>query len=542
MKKAGSLYCITAGNPKKVIKPVVWTVLAVSSIYLYFGGTSDNIDVRILWMVWGGMAVFAIVLYFFERKAVHATYHDGYDASAKGRVQLAEHIRKLPLGFLMSKDSGEMGNTMMNDFAQIEEAVTHVLPQLIGGLITAILGFIGMSFVDWRLALAMFAGFPVTFLIIWGVQTIDKRRGAAHTKARIEQTNRLQEYLTGMKIIKAYNLRGSNFTKLEQAFKHFTEESIKLECVSGPFYLVAVSFLQSGLSFITMAGVYLLMGGTLNITTFVMFLFIGTRLFDPLVGAITQLPVFVYKKTAGQRIVDLMDEPIMSGEGEVPVQHDIQFEHVNFGYGKDMVLHDVSASFPYGSMTAIVGPSGSGKSTMLRLIARFYEISVVFQDVYLFQDTIGNNIRYGRENATQKEIEAAAKLAHCHDFIMALPDGYDTMVGEGGSTLSGGEKQRISIARAILKDAPVLLLDEATSSLDPENEVEVQQAIEELVKDRTVVMIAHKLKTIARADQIIVLDQGEVKEIGTHEELMNNHGLYRHLWDIQLTTAGWQIN
>ena len=580
MKKTGSLYCITAGNPKKVIKPVVWTVLAdlvnlfpfglltlaVSSIYLYFGGTLESLDIRTLWIVWGGMAVLAIILYFFERKAVHATYHDGYDASAKGRVQLAEHIRKLPLGFLMCKDPGELGNTMMNDFAQIEEAVTHVLPQLIGGFITAILGFVGMSFVDWRLAVAMFAGFPVTLLIIWGVQTIDKRRGAAHTKARIEQTNRLQEYLTGMKVIKAYNLRGSNFKKLEQAFKRFTEESIKLECVSGPFYLVAVSFLQSGLSFITMAGVYLLMGGTLNITIFVMFLFIGTRLFDPLVGAITQLPVFVYKKAAGQRIVDLMDEPIMSGEGKAPAQHDIQFEHVDFGYGEDMVLHDVSASFSSGSMTAIVGPSGSGKSTMLRLIARFYDpqsgvirfggvdektvdpeklmskISVVFQDVYLFQDTIGNNIRYGKENATQGEIEAAAKLAHCHDFIMALPEGYNTMVGEGGSTLSGGEKQRISIARAILKDAPVLLLDEATSSLDPENEVEVQQAIEELVKDRTVVMIAHKLKTIAGADQIIVLDQGKVKEVGTHEELIKKQGLYHHLWNIQQTTAGWQIN
>ena len=580
MKKKGSLYCITAGNPKKIIKPVMWTVLAdlvnlfpfglltlaVSSIYLYFGGTLGSLDVRTLWMVWGGMAILAVILYFFERKAVHATYHDGYAASAKGRVQLAEHIRKLPLGFLMSKDPGELGNTMMNDFAQIEEAVTHVLPQLIGGFITAILGFVGMSFVDYRLALAMFAGFPVTFLIILGVQTIDKRRGAAHTKARIEQTNRLQEYLTGMKVIKAYNLRGSNFEKLEQAFKRFTEESIKLECVSGPFYLVAVSFLQSGLSFITMAGVYLLMGGTLNITTFVMFLFIGTRLFDPLVGAITQLPVFVYKKAAGQRIVDLMDEPIMSGEGEAPAQHDIQFEHVDFGYGKDMVLRDVSASFSSGSMTAIVGPSGSGKSTMLWLIARFYDpqagtvrfggidektvdpeklmskISVVFQDVYLFQDTIGNNIRYGKENATQGEIEAAAKLAHCHDFIMALPEGYNTMVGEGGSTLSGGEKQRISIARAILKDAPVLLLDEATSSLDPENEVEVQQAIEELVKDRTVVMIAHKLKTIAGADQIIVLDQGKVKEVGTHEELIKKQGLYHHLWNIQQTTAGWQIN
>ena len=580
MKKSGALYCITAGNPKKVIKPVIWTVLAdlvnlfpfgllavaVSSIYLYFGGTLENLDIRTLWIVWGGMALLAVILYFFERKAVHASYHDGYDASAKGRVQLAEHIRKLPLGFLMSKDPGELGNTMMNDFAQIEEAVTHVLPQLIGGFITAVLGFVGMSFIDWRMAFAMFAGFPVTLLILSGVQTIDKMRGAAHTRARIEQTSRLQEYLTGMKVIKAYNLRGTNFKKLEQAFYSFMKESIKLECVSGPFYLVAVSFLQFGLSLITMIGVYLLMGGTLDMIIFAMFLLVGTRIFDPLVGAIIQLPVFVYQKTAGERIVDLMDEPIMSGEGEAPQKHDIQFEHVTFGYGKDTVLHDVSASFPSGSMTAVVGPSGSGKSTMLRLIARFYDpqagtvrfgnvdektvdpeklmskISVVFQDVYLFQDTIGNNIRYGRENATQKEIEAAAKLAHCHDFIMALSDTYNTMVGEGGSTLSGGEKQRISIARAILKDAPVLLLDEATSSLDPENEVEVQQAIEELIKDRTVVMIAHKLKTIAGADQIIVLDQGEVKEVGTHEELMEKQGLYHHLWNIQQTTEGWQIN
>ena len=580
MKKTNALYCITAGNPKKLIKPVVWTVLAdlvnlfpfgcltlvVSSIYLYFGGTSDTLNTKQLWLVWGGMVILAIILYLFERKAVHATYHDGYDASAKGRVQLAEHIRKLPLGFLMSKDPGELGNTMMNDFAQIEEAVTHVLPQLIGGFITAVLGFVAMSFIDWRLSLAMFAGFPITFLILLGVQVIDKMRGAAHTRARIEQANRLQEYLSGMKVIKAYNLRGTNFKRLERAFYTFMKECIKLECVSGPFYLVAVSFLQCGLSLITMVGVYLLMGGTLDITIFVMFLLVGTRIFDPLVGAIIQLPVFVYQTAAGKRIVNLLDEPIMQGDGEAPQNHDISFENVTFGYGKDMVLHNVSASFPSGTMTAIVGPSGSGKSTMLRLIARFYDpqsgtvrfggidettvdpeklmskISVVFQDVYLFQDTIGNNIRYGRENATQEEIEAAAKLAHCHDFIMALPDGYDTMVGEGGSTLSGGEKQRISIARAILKDAPVLLLDEATSSLDPENEVEVQQAIEELVKDRTVVMIAHKLKTIAGADQIIVLDQGEVKEVGTHKELMDNHGLYRHLWDIQQTTAGWQIN
>ena len=552
MKKTNALYCITAGNPKKLIKPVVWTVLAdlvnlfpfgcltlvVSSIYLYFGGTSDTLNTKQLWLVWGGMVILAIILYLFERKAVHATYHDGYDASAKGRVQLAEHIRKLPLGFLMSKDPGELGNTMMNDFAQIEEAVTHVLPQLIGGFITAVLGFVAMSFIDWRLSLAMFAGFPITFLILLGVQVIDKMRGAAHTRARIEQANRLQEYLSGMKVIKAYNLRGTNFKRLERAFYTFMKECIKLECVSGPFYLVAVSFLQCGLSLITMVGVYLLMGGTLDITIFVMFLLVGTRIFDPLVGAIIQLPVFVYQTAAGKRIVDLLDEPIMQGDGEAPQNHDISFENVTFGYGKDMVLHNVSASFPSGTMTAIVGPSGSGKSTMLRLIARFYDpqsgavrfggidettvdpeklmskISVVFQDVYLFQDTIGNNIRYGGKMPRRKKLKQPQNwlIVTTSSWLcrMAMTQWLEKAAPRCQVVRNSG----ISIARAILKDAPVLLLDEATSSLDPENEVEVQQAIEELVKDRTVVMIAHKLKTIAGADQIIVLDQGRGKRSG----------------------------
>lgn len=579
MKKTSPIYQITAGDPGKVRKPVFWTVLTninlfsfafmalfITTIYDYFSNEGAGLDIKKMWVSWIGILFVAVCFYFLERKATHATYHDGYEASAGGRIRLAEHIRKLPLGFLTSKDPGELGNTMMNDFSQIEESVTHILPQLISGIILAVLALLGMACIDWRMALAMFAGLPVTFLILLGVRVIDRIRGAAHTKARIEQTNRLQEYLTGMKVIKAYNLRGTNFKRLERAFHNFMIESIKLEGVSGPFYLIAVAFLQTGLSLITITGTYLLLGGSLTLPVFVMFLLVGSRVFDPLVSAITQLPVFVYQTNAGKRIVDLLDEPIMQGDGDAPQDHDISFENVTFGYGKDIVLHDVSASFPSGTMTAIVGPSGSGKSTMLRLIARFYDpqsgivrfggtdetsvdpeklmskISVVFQDVYLFQDTIGNNIRYGRENATQEEIEAAAKLAHCHDFIMKLPDDYNTMVGEGGSTLSGGEKQRISIARAILKDAPVLLLDEATSSLDPENEVEVQRAIEELVKGRTVIMIAHKLKTVAGADQIIVLDHGEVVETGTHETLLAQKGLYEHLWNIQQTTAGWQIN
>lgn len=578
MKKTNPIYRVTAGNPRKLKKPVLWTVatnvnllsfmflaLFIITIYSFFAGNSGPLELKTLWVAWGGIVVTSMIVYILERKATHATFHDGYAASADGRIRLAEHIRQLPLGFLMNKDSGELGNTMMNDFSQLEEGVTHILPQLISGIIVAFLALLGMALADWRMALAMFAGLPVTFLILWGVRVLDRRRGAAHTRARIEQTNRLQEYLTGMKVIKAYNLGGANFKRLEQAFHNFMEESIKLEGVSGPFYLIAVAFLQIGLSMMTVIGTYLLLGGTLELPMLIIFLLVGSRVFDPLVSAITQLPVFTYQAAAGGRIVALLEEPAMPGEGDAPKEHGVVFENVTFGYGEAAVLRNVSASFPEGTMTAIVGPSGSGKSTMLRLIARFYDpqsgvvrfggvdertvdpeklmskISVVFQDVYLFQDTIGNNIRYGRENAAQEDIEAAAKLAHCHDFIMALPDGYNTMVGEGGSTLSGGEKQRISIARALLKDAPVLLLDEATSSLDPENEVEVQQAIEELVKDRTVVVIAHKLKTIAGADQIIVLDKGEVKETGTHQSLMEKNGLYRHLWDIQQTTAGWQI-
>lgn len=570
---------MTAGHPKKIIKAVILSVLAnlanlipvgfltiaVLTLYSYFGNTSSSLDFHRMWMIWAVMAGTMVVLYLLELAASHATYCGGYAAGASGRVELAEHIRKLPLGFLMSRDPGELGNTMMNDFSLIEDAMTHTLPQLISGAITAVLGVAGMCFVDWRLGLALFSGLPVTAIILLLVQRIDKKRGAAHVAAKLEQTNRLQEYLTGMKVIKAYNLNGRNFKKLDNAFKNFADESIKLEGVSGPFYMVAISFLQFGISAVTMAGAYLISGNKLDITVFVMFLFIGNRLFEPLVSAITQLPVFVYKKTAGERIISLMDEPIMTGDGNVPEHHDIIFDHVNFGYGEKTVLHDVCAKMEPGTMTAIVGPSGSGKSTMLRLIARFYDpergtvsfggvdekkldpeklmsrISVVFQDVYLFQDTIEANIRYGREDASHEDIVAAAKLARCHDFIMRLPDGYNTMIGEGGSTLSGGEKQRISIARAILKDAPVLLLDEATSSLDPENELDVQRALEQLVEGRTVIMIAHKLKTIAGADQILVLDQGSIVEQGTHSELMKKDGLYAHLWNIQQETSGWQI-
>ncbi|WP_206765399.1 ABC transporter ATP-binding protein [Brevibacillus laterosporus] len=570
---------ITAGEPKKIWKPIFWAVLAnlvnmfpfgcmaaaVSMIYAYYSTEQSSLNMQSLWLVWGGMVVFLVLVFLFERMSYRSTYRSAYESSADGRTYLAEHMRKLPLGFLMKKDPGELGHMMMNDFTHLENAATNILPQLVSGAIIPILAFFGLLFMDWRMAVAMLAGFPVAVLLLWSISGLERKLGKSHSTAKIVQANCLQEYLLGMKVIKAYNLRGENFKRLEQSFYNYMKESIKLEGVLGPFFLVAMAFMQTGVSLMTIVGVYLILGGEITVPLFAMFLLVGTRVFDPLSVAIMRLPAFKYDAMAGERIISLLDEPIMSGENEPPEHHDIQFDSVTFGYDKNIVLDNVSVEMKQGTLTAIVGPSGSGKSTLLRLIARFYDpqhgkvlfggtdvsemdpeklmkkISMVFQDVYLFQDTIRNNIRYGRENATQAEIEEAAKEACCHDFIMKLPLGYDTMVGEGGSTLSGGERQRISIARAILKNAPVILLDEATSSLDPENEVEMQRAISRLIKGRTVIMIAHRLKTVVNADRIIVLDKGKIVEEGQHEELIKDDGLYAKLWELQTKTSGWKI-
>lgn len=571
---------ITAGNPKKMLKPILWAVLAnmanlfplglmtvvVSMIYAFYAGRQPVLNMPILWLAWGGMVVFLPLVFAAEVRSYRTTYCGAYESSAEGRIHLAEHIRKLPLGFLMKKDGGELGHMMMNDFTQTENAVTHILPQLVSGVIIPVLAFSGLIFIDWRMTVAMLAGFPVSMLILWGVSRLERQLGHSHSQARITQSNGLQEYLLGMKVIKAYYLRGENFKRLERAFYRYMKESIKLEGALGPFFLVAIAFMESGLSLITMTGVYLILGGEISVPLFAMFLLVGTRIFDPLSNAIMRLPAFKYDAMAGGRIVNLMNQLVMAGEKEPPENHDIRFENVTFGYGHNTVLDNISAEMKEGTLTAIVGPSGSGKSTMLRLIVRFYDpqqgkvlfggsderemdpeklmkkISMVFQDVYLFQDTIRNNIRYGREDASQEEIEAAAKEACCHEFIMKLPQGYDTMVGEGGSTLSGGEKQRISIARAILKNAPVILLDEATSSLDPENEAEMQKAIGRLIKGRTVIMIAHRLKTVVKADRIMVMDKGQIVEQGGHEELLRKGGLYSKLWELQTRTGGWKIS
>lgn len=570
---------ITVGHPKKLIKPIVFTILlnlvnvvpfmlcvgAVRMIFDAFKSPDAGLDTKSLWTMITVLFAYMIVMFLAEKPAYRHSYRDSYDISASGRASLAEHMRKLPLGYITSRDPGDLANMMMGDFTLVETGISHIVPQLFGALVMPCIAFVSLLFVDWKMALAMFIALPLAILILWLNTKTNKRMADRQMKAKRDAGNRLQEYLLGIRVMKAYNMVGEKFERLEKSFRKQMKESIRYEALSGPILLLTITLIRSGLTLMVLTGAYLLVGGKLDLITFVMFLIIGSRVYDPLTSALMKFAELRYDERAGERILNLMNEPEMGGEKAPNGSTDIVFDKVSFGYNEKTVLKNVSLTMKQGTLTALVGPSGSGKSTILKLCARFYDpqkgrvtfggideatldpeklmkkISMVFQDVYLFQDTIGNNIRFGKENATREEMIDAAKKACCYDFIMKLPEGFDTMVGEGGCTLSGGEKQRISIARAILKDAPVVLLDEATASLDPENEVEVQKAISELISGRTVIVIAHRLKTVKDADNIIVFEDGKVCEQGTHDVLIKNKGLYHKLWTIQSESVGWEI-
>lgn len=570
---------ITIGHTERLYKPVGYTMLAnlvnivpfclsieaIRIIFSAFDGSGQPLDTTRLWWIFGIMAVYMLVMALAERASYRANFRGAYEMSASGRLSLAEHLRKLSLGFLSRRDPGDLSSMLVTDFMMAETGISHHLPQLMGAIVMPVLAFASLIWIDWRMAVSMFAALPFAMLVLWASTKAQRSLSGRQIQAKINAGNRLEEYLQGIRVMKAYNLIGDRFVRLRDAFAELRRACIRQEALLGPFVLLSITLVHAGLTMMVLCGTYLLLGGQLSILVFVLFLVVGSRVFDPLTSALTNFTEFRYFSIAGGRILSLMNEPEMKGEQQSPAAGDIRFEHVSFAYQDKEVLHDINITLPKNSLTALVGPSGSGKSTVMKLCARFYDpqkgciffngvpmneinpeslmshISMVFQDVYLFQDTIRNNIRFGKTDATEEEIIAAAKKACCHDFIMRLPKGYDTLVGEGGCTLSGGEKQRISIARAMLKDAQIILLDEATASLDPENEVEVQKAIDALIKGRTVIAIAHRLKTIKGADQIIVLDNGRIREKGTHETLMQAKGLYAQLWNIQEQISGWKL-
>lgn len=572
-------YNISGGNPKTLVMPCLTSFISglcnilpaalvfivFNTVYASFANPGTPLDISMLWTVCAIMLAWMFVQYAAYAFAYDQTYTAAYDASARGRIALAEHLRKLSLGFLGSRDPGDLTTMMLNDYTNVETTISHYLPQLVSAVVFPVLACLALLFVDWKMALAMFIALPVALLVVWVSTGVLLRLGKTHVRAKVDSAGRLQEYLLGMREIKSHNLSGERFERLREAFARLMRESIRLEGLVGPFMMLAIVVMRAGLTLMIFVGAFLLAGGVLTLPVFLLFLLLGTRVFEPLTVALINYAEMRYAALSAERIMAIRLEKPLFGEQNAPAGNSIAFENVTFAYEKNDVLKDVSFTISPGGITALVGPSGSGKSTITRLIARFWDvrggrilldgrdirdidpekllsrIAMVFQDVYLFKDTISNNIRVGKMDATREEIEWAARQACCHDFIARLPQGYDTPVGEGGCTLSGGEKQRVSIARALLKDAPVVLLDEATASLDPENETQVQRAINALVSNKTVVIIAHRLKTVRGASQIIVLDDGRIAEQGGHEELLARQGLYAHMWNLQQQSAGWSM-
>lgn len=514
-----------------------------------------------------GLLISIILLYFVARKSYFIAYKDGYDICCDGRKDIVSHLRKLPMGFYNSKDPGDIGAYIVTDYSSIEQLVTHFIPQIVGSLAMPILLIVSLAFFNWQLALVAALVIPLALpavkLSTWLVQRFGKKL----QQVKVESASRILEYIQGIRLIKAFNLGGAKFDRLEKAFRLLKKESILLEGGSGPTVMFSSAILNAGFVLILLLGFSFLLSVKISLPVYVMFLVLGIHIYQPLMNGLIFFVESSYMALGIKRIEELRASPLLTEGNEANEfkDYNIQFEDVSFSYKNAKVINNLSITIPEQKLTALVGPSGSGKTTLTRLIARFWDvdsgeiriggenikaytsdnlmskIAVVFQDVYLFNDTIYNNIRIGKEDASEGEIIAAAKVAHCHDFIMGLPDAYHTMVGEGGNTLSGGEKQRISIARAILKDAPIILLDEATASLDPENELYIQQAINGLIKDKTVVIIAHRLNTIRAADKILVLEHGKLVEEGNHEQLLNQNGLYLRLWEEQQRVKGWKF-
>lgn len=496
------------------------------------------------------------------------TYHKVYEESARKRTDLAEHLRRLPLSFFGRRDLSDLTNAIMKDCSDQERMFMHVMPQLFGtGLSTAIV-IVGIFFYDWRLALAAFWVVPAALLVMALTGKHQQRKAQAMEDARLEVADGVQEFLECAQEIRATNRSAAHLDALAAKLDAFERRQVASELTTGVFVTSAQAFLKLGIGTTVFVGATLLVSGQTDFMTYFAFLLVVTRVYDPVNLILQSIGELLSMRLSIRRTQELAAEKPMEGSTDfAPRGHDVVFEDVSFSYGDgEQVLRGVSFTAREGEVTALVGPSGSGKSTVAKLAARFWDADAgsvrvggvnvadvdpetlladyaeVFQDVVLFDDTVMGNIRLGRVGATDEEVLAAARAAMCDEFVSRMPQGYDTMIGENGGRLSGGERQRISIARAILKDAPVVLLDEATASLDVENETQVQQALSRLLAGKTVLVIAHRMRTVANADKIVVLKEGRVAEQGAPAELMAREGgLYRRMVELQTEASGWSL-
>lgn len=579
MKMLKSLLLLDAQGEKNLRSSIVACALSSFSMMIPFTITiqvfiellkplrGGDVSWNRLWMLFALGLASLLIMFMLSKYEYKKTYVTSYGQSEATRLRVTEQMRKLPMSFFNARDLTELSSNIMTDCTNIEETMSNVVPQLIANIITSTVICGVLAVFDWRMAMAVFIMLPVSALVLFISRKIQNRLFSRQVEARLNAEKQSQEYLEGIKVIRACGLGGDKFKALDNAFSDLRSAAIHVELGSGAVLALSTMLLRCGIGITAFVGTALLTSGQIDFLILLLFLLISSRIYGPILTVLTMLPDLMYLKVSTGRLRTLMESLPMEGKSGLDVDcYDITFDHVSFAYNEEAVLKDVSFTAKEGKVTALAGPSGSGKSTVSQLAARFWDadsgavriggrdvrafdpeylmesFSFVFQDVILFNDTIEGNIRIGSPKAGADEIRAAAEAACCDEFIKKLPDGYQTMLGENGATLSGGERQRISIARALLKNAPVVILDEATASLDPENEVSVQQAITHLIAGRTVLVIAHRLRTIADADHIVVLENGHVREQGRHQDLMEMHGLYERLYSIQAKNNEWSLN
>ncbi|MBR2677206.1 MAG: ABC transporter ATP-binding protein [Solobacterium sp.] len=540
-------------------------------VWLLFSFTGDYLTGKAAgrWAYYLVLAVVCLVLILIPNYwQYNSTFFATYVESGKRRISLAEKLRKLPLSFFGKKDLADLTNTIMADAETLEHASSHQIPQFYGSLFSTVLICIGLFFYKWEMALAAVWPIPIAIFIVAASRKIQAHYIRRQSESKVRLNDAVQEFIEVSRDLKSCNAEDAYLSDLEGLINDVEKKAIGAELGQAVFIVSAQLILKIGIGTVAVAGSALLLKGRLNVMEFFSFLLVASRLYEPMSGNLINLGMLNLLTVPVERMNEIANHPSQTGTTDFhPAGYDICFENVGFSYDQDKtVLKDVSFTAKQGEVTALVGPSGGGKTTVSRLAARFWDVSkgritvggedisridpetllsvfsIVFQDVTLFNNSILENIRVGRKDASDDEVLAAARMANCDEFARKLPQGYDSIIGENGSELSGGERQRISIARAMLKDAPVVLLDEATASLDVENETKVQDALSRLLSGKTVMVIAHRMRTVEAADKIVVLTGGRVAEEGTPAELLKKEdGIFRRMTELQTSSTEWAI-
>ena len=548
------------------ISNIILMVPVALLYYLVRDYMAGNLGDKVLFYVAGCLIAF-VLIGISTYIQYNATFLSTYVESGVRRVTLAEKLRKIPLSFFGKKDLSDLTSTIMNDCAQMETASSHFIPELFGACISTALIAVGLFFFDWRMAIAALWVLPVSFLIVGCSGKVQKSLNKKQMVLKMACADGIQECLENVRDLQAYNTQEDYMKGLTGKIKAVEKHAIVTELGTAVFVGSSQMILKLGIATVALVGGVLLAKGELDILTFFMFLMVVSRIYDPMQVSLQNLAAVIASGVQSDRLDEILSHEVQEGTNTMKHDgYDIEFSNVGFSYETgDVVLKDVSFVAKQGEVTALIGPSGGGKTTVSRLASRFWDAnrgsitvggmdiskvdpetlmslySIVFQDVTLFNNTILENIRIGKMDATDEEVIAAAKLAHCDEFAEKLSDGWNTVIGENGSELSGGERQRISIARAFLKDAPIILLDEATASLDVDNETMIQESLSRLIKDKTVMIIAHRMRTVANADKIVVLKDGVVAESGTPSELDAKAGIYANMVKTQNLAADWAL-